>query len=239
MNTSGKTQGEGQVIVNQRCVEASLSQSSIASEGPLSFSFLLTAMYRKNQPIAVLHEIAAPSPFPAALTGIPQLAENKTTLSLAFGTLTDYVKLKSCICHSYKKQVGVGGGFRSSTCSTSSTSSTSFTTTHSSNPALRSFASTVFGETPSFSEARVLFHLHSRKVLSSSTRSMWPTALPVTSSRLPSQLNCSGNMPAGNWSVSGFVGGSCNPSAVILRPSVRITARSMVFCNSRTFPGQR
>ena len=56
---------------------------------------------------------------------------------------------------------------------------------HSSSPALRNFASNVFGDTPNFSDARVLFHLHSRKVLSSSTRSMWPTARPVTSSRRP------------------------------------------------------
>jgi len=110
---------------------------------------------------------------------------------------------------------------------------------HSSSPALRNFASKVFGDTPNFSEARVLFHLHSRKVLSSRTRSMWPTARPVTSSNVPSQLNCSGSIPAGNWPVSGFVAGSWSPSAVMLRPSVRITARSMVFCSSRTFPGQR
>src|SRR5208282_6584653 len=67
---------------------------------------------------------------------------------------------------------------------------------HPSSPALRNFASNVFGDTPNFSDARVLFHLHSRKVLSSNTRSICPNARPVTSSKLPSQLNCSGNIPA-------------------------------------------
>ena len=34
---------------------------------------------------------------------------------------------------------------------------------YSSKPTARNFASSVFGDTPSFSDARVLFHLHSRK----------------------------------------------------------------------------
>src|SRR5271165_637318 len=90
---------------------------------------------------------------------------------------------------------------------------------YSSSPALRNLASSVFGDTPNFSDARVLFHLHSRKVLSRSTRSIWPTARPVTSSKLPSQLNCSGSIPPGKLVVSGFVAGSCSPSAVMLSPS--------------------
>ncbi len=59
------------------------------------------------------------TPFPAALTGSVQLAENPATLSLAFATLTNRVKHKSCVCHSYKKHRGVG--------SFSSTSSSRFT----------------------------------------------------------------------------------------------------------------
>jgi hypothetical protein len=63
---------------------------------------------------------------------------------------------------------GMGRRLRSFTSFTSSTSFASY----SSNPAARNFANSVFGDTPNFSEARVLFHLHSRKVLSSSTRSI-------------------------------------------------------------------
>ena len=43
-------------------------------------------------------------------------------------------------------------------------------------PSARSSAINVFGDTPSFSDARVLLHLHSRKVLSRRTRSTCPTA---------------------------------------------------------------
>ena len=49
----------------------------------------------------------------------------------------------------------------------------------------------------------------------------------------------SGSMPAGTLSASGFADGNCNPFALMLRPSAKITARSMAFCNSRTLPGQR
>jgi hypothetical protein len=52
--------------------------------------------------------IAAPrwtsvSPFPAALTGPVQLDKSKTTLSLAFATLTRHVSHNPFVCHSYKK----------------------------------------------------------------------------------------------------------------------------------------
>src|SRR5438309_7750438 len=77
-------------------------------------------------------------------------------------------------------------------------------TSHSSSPAPRSLASSVLGETPSFSAARVLFHLHSRMVFSSKTFSTWFAARPVTSSSEPSQLKFSASMPAGRCSVSGF-----------------------------------
>src|SRR5215467_5710020 len=82
---------------------------------------------------------------------------------------------------------------------------------HSSSPALRSLASSVLGDTPSFSEALVLFHLHSRRAASSMTLSMWPTARPVTSSSVPSQLNFSGSMPEGSAPWSGLVAGNCSP----------------------------
>src|SRR5580658_10089070 len=48
------------------------------------------------------------SPFPATLAGPEQLHENAATLSPAFATLTDRVKHKSFVCHSYKKQGGWG-----------------------------------------------------------------------------------------------------------------------------------
>jgi hypothetical protein len=51
---------------------------------------------------------ASASPLSATLTGTSQLHENKVTLSLAFATLTRRVKLKSFVCHSYKKHRGVG-----------------------------------------------------------------------------------------------------------------------------------
>src|SRR5438874_1290121 len=86
-------------------------------------------------------------------------------------------------------------------------------TSHSSSPAPRSLASSVLGETPSFSAARVLFHLHSRMVFSSKTFSTWFAARPVTSSSEPSQLKFSASIPAGRCSVSGFEKGSCKPSA--------------------------
>ena len=53
---------------------------------------------------------ASPSatPFLATLASHRQLAENKTTLSRAIATLTDHVKHKSFVCHSYKKHLGWG-----------------------------------------------------------------------------------------------------------------------------------
>src|SRR5271155_3911321 len=66
-------------------------------------------MYTKNRSVAAPSQTAAPSPFLATLTDTPQLAENTTTLSLVFATLTVRVKHKSCICHSCKKTPGGGG----------------------------------------------------------------------------------------------------------------------------------
>jgi hypothetical protein len=48
------------------------------------------------------------SPLPATLTSHLQLAENKTILSPAVATLTDHVKHKPFVCHSYKKHPGWG-----------------------------------------------------------------------------------------------------------------------------------
>ena len=55
--------------------------------------------------------IAAPkstsvTPFLATLTNRPQLNESKTTLSLAFATLTSHVSHNPFVCHSYKKTPG-------------------------------------------------------------------------------------------------------------------------------------
>jgi hypothetical protein len=46
------------------------------------------------------------TPFLAALTVLPQLNENKPTLSLVFATLTSHVKANFFVCHSYKKHPG-------------------------------------------------------------------------------------------------------------------------------------
>ena len=46
--------------------------------------------------------------FPAALTSRPQITEKPAALTPAFATLTNRVKHKSCVCHSYKKHQGWG-----------------------------------------------------------------------------------------------------------------------------------
>ena len=48
------------------------------------------------------------SPFPATLTDHSQLIENSIALSPVFATLTGTVNHKPFVCHSYRKQVGVG-----------------------------------------------------------------------------------------------------------------------------------
>ena len=52
--------------------------------------------------------LRAVTPFPATLTNLPQVNENKTTLSLSFATLTSYVTRKFFACHSCKKHPGWG-----------------------------------------------------------------------------------------------------------------------------------
>ena len=46
------------------------------------------------------------TPFLAALTVLPQLNENKPTLSLVFAILTSHVEFNFFVCHSYKKHPG-------------------------------------------------------------------------------------------------------------------------------------
>lgn len=48
------------------------------------------------------------TPFPATLANLPQVNENKTTLSLSFATLTSHATRKSFACHSCKKHPGWG-----------------------------------------------------------------------------------------------------------------------------------
>ena len=60
-------------------------------------------------PSAVSSGLSSPlSPLFATLTGHPQPAENKATLSPFPATLASRVKLKSFVCHSYKKHRGWG-----------------------------------------------------------------------------------------------------------------------------------
>src|SRR5262249_18835319 len=144
---------------------------------------------------------------PLQLCAIARLVRDESTLTeSAFVT-----PLESALT---KKR---GGGLRAATVH------------YSSSPAERSLARSVFGVMPSSSAARVLFHLHSRSVVSSRARSTWLTARPVTSSSEPDQLKFSGSMPAGTAPSSGLAEGSCKPSARMAVPSARITARSSVF----------
>ena len=46
------------------------------------------------------------TPFPATLTGHPELNENKTTLSLVSATLMRHITPNSFVCHSYKNHRG-------------------------------------------------------------------------------------------------------------------------------------
>jgi hypothetical protein len=48
------------------------------------------------------------TPFPATLTSHRQFAENTSTLSPAFATLTIRVKVNPFVCHSYRKHTGWG-----------------------------------------------------------------------------------------------------------------------------------
>jgi hypothetical protein len=59
-------------------------------------------------PILVTPFLVYPEVRRATLAGSRQLAENTTALSLAFATLTNRVKHKSCVCHSCKKTPGWG-----------------------------------------------------------------------------------------------------------------------------------
>ena len=69
--------------------------ASPISSFPLPFNFELSTI-----------NFLSLSPFPAILTGHPELNENKTTLSLAFVTLTSTVTHNPFACHSYKKHPG-------------------------------------------------------------------------------------------------------------------------------------
>jgi len=61
-----------------------------------------------RQPRHALRECVPVSPLFAAPTNHWQTAENKTTLSSVFATLTSPVKHKFFVCHSYKKHPGWG-----------------------------------------------------------------------------------------------------------------------------------
>ena len=69
--------------------------ASPISSFPLPFNFELSTI-----------NFLSLSPFPAILTGHPELNENKTTLSLAFVTLTSTVTHNPFACHSYKNTRG-------------------------------------------------------------------------------------------------------------------------------------
>jgi hypothetical protein len=82
-----------------------LSVSAFNSSDVCPFNFKLsTACPERSRRVNFLQL----TPFPATLTSHLQLAENKTTLSLAVATLTSRVKHKSFVCHSYEKHPGWG-----------------------------------------------------------------------------------------------------------------------------------
>ena len=70
----------------------------------------LSPLFRSNCGLSTLHSHPSfpLSPSLATLTSYAQLTENKTTLSLFPATLTKDVKHKSFVCHSYRKQEGLG-----------------------------------------------------------------------------------------------------------------------------------
>jgi hypothetical protein len=70
----------------------------------------LSPLYLPNcEPSTVGRKLSCPlSPLFDTLTSCVQAAENTATLSPFPATLTSYVKRKSFVCHSYKKQRGVG-----------------------------------------------------------------------------------------------------------------------------------
>lgn len=75
------------------------------------FPTISSSRYALRAPVS-----PAVSPLFAALTNSPQLHDNTTTLSPAFGTLTCGVRPKSFVCHSCKKHRGGGQWNRLQTC---------------------------------------------------------------------------------------------------------------------------
>ena len=92
--------------------------SFLCSGGPLGPCFSFTpgchpersegsAFSSSNFELSTVN-LRAVTPFPATLANLPQVNENKTTLSLSFATLTSHVTRKFVACHSYKKHRGWG-----------------------------------------------------------------------------------------------------------------------------------
>jgi len=100
-----------------------LSVSAFNSSDVCPFSFKLSSACPERSRRVNFPPL---TPFPATLTSHLQLAENKTTLSLAVATLTSRVKHKSFACHSYKKHPGRGYIFQAKSLSCSAFDAVSF-----------------------------------------------------------------------------------------------------------------
>src|ERR1700682_796923 len=107
-----------------------------------------------------------------------------------------------------------------------------------SRPSKRILFSSVLYDTPSCSAARVLFHFADFNASSILNRSTWLTARAPTSCSVPPQSKLWPSIPPGISPSGGRGAGSWSSAASIVSESERMAARSIVFCNSRTFPGQ-
>ena len=82
-------------MFRSRPVSPILPRSLASGSTPSSLNFELSTL-----------SLISLTPFLAALTVLPQLNENKPTLSLVFATLTSHVKVNFFVCHSCKKHPG-------------------------------------------------------------------------------------------------------------------------------------
>jgi len=82
--------------------------SSFCARGASAFSSFPLPFNISTFELSNLQPILSPSPFFATLTNPLQLAENTSTLSPAFATLTRHVNHNPFVCHSYRKHPGWG-----------------------------------------------------------------------------------------------------------------------------------
>ena len=111
---------------------------------PRSNRFTTTLFFRMsssyfNSQLSTFNSVSV-TPFPATLTSHLQRPEKSATLSPAFATLTNRVKHKSSVCHSYKKHPGWASHLSSQRSFRSGLSRPNFLPTRHSPLATKSFA---------------------------------------------------------------------------------------------------